>query len=519
MSWIALIFSCSSFIFPSKSLENTTANVLIVEEYLEQEKKILSKIVHKFTKIIGTTGEVPKVHIAKEDYRNQLATYTPLSNQITFYPQLIHYAIQLDAADKDDLYHFLVGHELGHFYIEVNKSFFIPDFLTRSEARYRKEFEADFFSLFINLLAGRKTIKSNLPSILEQLYQNFSLHQTKTLKYPPLAVRKRADSLAILRADSLNNYFQLATQLSAINHPRIAAQFAPAIEIYDYLLHFFQASEFYNNRGILYFHRGIQENYGEHNKFERFFYPLELDITSKLINVRSTKKTTPLNETFFWKALADFQSAAKFGNNQERYLLNQANIHAILGRDKTALQILKNACLSNGDTEQLLTALIKLNQNKADTAATNLLKEIAGKGTERIHQLAQLNLAVLTDDKSRLPQFKRHITIPQLNDAAYTKSIDPSNIEVLPLDKTSTFSYGWATTRHGGKYFVIKRNNSTAFATFVLPLDNSLKKIKPYLPTHLGHNFETYLFTDQFTTNGIIFLEDQAVVVKNYSLH
>lgn len=515
---IGISFGLSAYNF----MVNLKVAPVISLEVLEEEKAELTKIVNKFIDVVGifnANNEKPTIHFASQDTNNQLATYNHPNRLITFYPQLIHYANQLNSTDKNNLYHFLIGHELGHFFVEMNESFFISDELNWTEGRFRKEIEADFFSVFINLLVGRKEIKSALPLMLTQLYRSFSLQDTQDPEYPPLELRKKADSLAILRADSLNNYFQLATQLSAINHPRIDAQFEPAIEMYDYLLHFFNAAEFYNNRGILYYHQAIQENYGDQNEFERFFYPLELDVISKLVSVKSNKKTTALKDHFFKKALADFELAAKFGNNQERYLLNQANIQAILGNDTDALNILKDVCLSNGDTEQLLIALILLNRTNTDTTAIKILEDLAAQGEERIHLLAKLNLAILKDDKKILPQFEKEMALPELRAAEYAESIELENIKVTSLTGTSLYSYGWETSSDGGKCFIVKKNDSLSFATFVLPPAGNLRKISTYPHTKLGHNFESYLFADEYTLNGIIYLEDQAIVVKNYSLH
>ena len=458
------------------------------EDALDKEKKELDKVL---TKLYNTAGlfhhSIKKPEIAFVDTVD-VAEYNRKEKIIIFSNQLLYFLLEKKEEERSHFYFHILGHELGHHYYTTVGEY--PN--TGCHKLKVAEYEADVFGVFISMLAGQTDLKDKVPSIINILYADFI---KKDGCRPLKETRKEISETAINRADSLHHLFQLANYLTA------AEEYESAIEIYNYLLDTpYKGAEFYNNRGILNTLKGIQENYDRNKTYKRFFFPLELDLNTKLYNVKDEQDwLTSLNNEYFEKAIADFDMAIKLGGNQEQHFLNKCSALILKGDDIAALDVLKKECIGDRDVEELLKTIILAKTNP--TEAIKQFNKLAKKEFSRVSQLAEMNMAVLKNS-TKFKKSKHPSCIEQALPDHYTlaRTGELQNISGFTF-KDSDYQYGWSKIEEKGKCFIIRGKSNFSLQEF-----ESIKCNNKYAPSSMGINFIT--FDDEINWNKIIILQN-----------
>ena len=486
------------------------AATTVTNGVLEEEKKVLENIL---TELYHTAG-IYHVEIGKpslllsEASTIKIAAYFPRENQIIISTKVIAFAQTKNDSTKKNIYLNVIGHELGHYFQKVNA--FHDKGLTNLSLCHRDsaaEVTADFYSVFTSMLAGHNVIKNEVDEIISSLYDLFDLKDELDC-YPTKSFRQTVASRAISKADSLYQLFQFANYLTA------AEEYQGAIEIYDYLLLFYKGAEFYNNRGILYFLKGLKENYGVDGRYKRYFYPIEMDLESKLASIKNDGAFLENLDTIdFSLAIANFREAAGNGNNQEKYHLNIACCIVAQGYDSLAIQLLEQQCFGDGDMEFMLKAIIKGRRGKdGEAAAISEFDRISNKSEGDMQLLAKVNLAIANAESYAVPIDNEILNnmIPDLS--SYPNRFELKNISVIPLSENSTYQYGWDTIKGKGKCFVLKKDSSIEL--FAQESSADLQPISPaeYLPSSMGLNFRSYYLSAPYGKLQLIMLSNGKVI-------
>ncbi len=468
------------------------------EKEVLAEKVAMENILDELCKASGmdySNNRQPNIEIKKGDF---IAYFDPLYLNICVSESVVKFALEQKSEPRKHIYLQVIGHELGHYIIALQKK-------RKGNSSHlidSEEKEADILGIFVAMLAGHTEIKKDVPWILDSLYHRFNL--VKRMKknpqgYLPIKERRQIADYAIKRASHFHKLFQFANYLTA------AEKYAPAILIYDHLLGFYDSPEFYNNRGILNLLQGIQDNYSSDNRYQRFFFPIEFELDSKLSQVRNDgKKLEEIDDTLFLEAISDFDSAIRLNKTKEGYSFNLAVAHILMTKYGDAEDVLLEHCPSDGHMEELFRAIILASKGEGenDTLAMQKFKELEEEEQgEIIGQLAHLNYLVLSGD----------VPLPAISEKKCPENLGIEINDLLTFDtihcesikEDSPFQFGW-----NENYFVFRENGTIRLTLQILPKSFSHIPLKDYMLSEKGLNFSIYACKDSYGELRIIHLGD-----------
>jgi hypothetical protein len=495
------MFACNKFCI------DTERRLLNTEPDSEEERvrAILNELFETAGIYHSRLGK-PEIELS-EDVNLKIAQYHPRSNKILISSKVIEYASSKSAQSRDHIYLNIIGHELGHYFeriLAMSTSSKSKESLCHQDSL--SEINADFYGIFTAMLAGHSIIKNEVDEIIGAMYDLFDLNDDLNC-YPPKVHRQKVAQRAIEKADSLYQLFQFANYLTA------AEEYDAAIGIYDYLLGFYKGAEFYNNRGILYTLNGIAENYGNSGRYKRYFYPLELDVESKLSIIKDNGIILErFDDSDFLLGQADFQKAIINGGQQERYYLNEVVTMILLRKFQEARELLENRCTSDGDIEFLLNAIIKARTGKSKEAKADF-KTLSKKEGSSVQLLAKNNLSILAALFKSSQSFESKIkeNIPDI--LFYAQRDELNRISVFSIPGHHGYQFGWTNIPGKGFCLVLKKNNRLQLYVQELPSDFPILSLPDYLPSSMGLNFLSYSFETSYDKVKIIILQNGKRVV------
>lgn len=398
------------------TVNGLTAGVTPSEDLLAVEN-ILDKLYKSFG---DKRIECPNLEIASSE--EFVAKYSPGSHKIVIEQKAID--LCKDFGDKDDdALAFILGHELAHAFqghldhseetsfLAYNKAYSTS---TKSKVDVKlKEGEADVFGSFGAYLAGYE-IHKVFPDLINTIYSTYGLTDKILPQYPSKSVRNKSAKKMMTKLDSLVHLYDLANYLS------LSGNYVEASACYNEVGQSYKGIELTNNKGINNLLEAL--NMSKLNS-EPYFYPLELDLNSRLHKAKRTSATKDLNpqeQMLFNFLLIDaIQAFTECIDMDPNYLPSYVNMICALGIENEAekaldfineynveSKIYNNATADTRASYEIAKAICLMKTGKTEEGE-KLLKALRSTSNENISLLADINLnggAINSGDSEAGPQ-------------------------------------------------------------------------------------------------------------------
>jgi len=409
----------------------------------------------------------PKIEISNTD--QYVAKYSPGSNVIKIEQKVLDICEKYDQYG-DDALAFIIGHELAHAYqghldsntetsfLAYNKAY-SRDFRSKHDVSF-KEAEADVFGSFCAYLAGYD-IKKVFPDIIDDIYAGYNLTDKILPHYPSKSSRRKSSKDMMLKLDSLVNLYDAGICLS------LSGFYLEAAASYDYISKYYNNSEIINSQGVNYLLQAL--NMSKLNN-ESFYYPIEIDVNTRLHKAQKTSSTKDLSPRELMKftflidnSLEKFNYALKLDPNKLETYLNIICAYTIDERLKDARDLILNKKLdqlfyNNANSDQRaayeITKAILLKKSGQIEKANSSLIAIMKTNTENIHDLAQLNLK-LQNKTEEIIDIK-HPYFPNFNKIVRSRPVR-SKPTFINLEDEISICW-WTIDNH--RYFLIDGDNT-----------------------------------------------------------
>jgi len=398
----------------------------------EEKAKIVEGIYNKVYASMGLAEEKPKFlfdtkQAARVAYMMKNKDGFPM---IGFEEKAFDVCATLGAR-RDDAIAYLIGHEVSHHHLkhhwgnEFSTSFSIANLGKEikgidKDGVKRFETQADERGGIYCYLAGYN-VSGISEKLLTDLYKAYELQDSP--KYPTLQER----IIIAQKQDSIvSSYIKV---FEAGNYSMLLKEYDVAIQCYEFVVgKGFHSREIYNNLGVAYFLKGIEEAGDDIS----FIYPVEIDLESRIRGAGS-KGMGDAAIQLFEKAKEKFEQATRFDKTYSTGYLNLASTQVILkiyDEAEISLKYATKYAKAEGrknveDNAKLVLALLNHQNPEGDKAITeSLLNELIAKG----HDLAIVNKNIISGgDLASIKSQGRPIgwTDEDLASAATTQSSRP----------------------------------------------------------------------------------------------
>ena len=336
-----------------------------------------------------------------------VAKYSPGSHKIVLEEKTLSICSGFGEYESDALA-FIIGHELAHAFQEHlektdETSFLAYNKVYSSATRKRidvklKESEADVFGCFGAYLAGYE-IHKVFPDLINVIYEKYGLSDKMLPQYPTKKSRNKSAKFMMTKLDSLVNLYDLANYLSLTGH------YTEASACYKYVDKSYKGKELVNNQGVNNLLEALNMSKLD---FESFYYPIEVDLNSRLHKAKKTADTKDLNPSermlfnlLLVDAIQAFKESIAMDQSYLPAYINMICAYAIKNDSEGALDYIKNENLDqkiynqpNPDIRasyEIAKAICLLKSGKA-TEGKKLLKALQSTSNENISFLAEVNL-------------------------------------------------------------------------------------------------------------------------------
>jgi tetratricopeptide (TPR) repeat protein len=335
----------------------------------------------------------------------------------------------------------LLSHELTHYYEKHDwKNRFIRDFggnNNNGNAQAEKldiETQADFLGGFLSFMAGYNTL-GMMPRFLESVYHEYGFPDDIT-GYPSLDERKAMANKSLDKLRDLIDVFETANYLIAIK------DYESAKTYYDHILvkEKYQSREIYNNMGVTAFMAALDYfSMGE----LKYFYPVELDVNSRLIGLRGSgtlgqSEREEIRKSLIDDAIEGFKTALTLDNEYMPALLNIGCAYALsdnfFDAEYHAQKALRMA-EKQGNDKVIADAHVLLGIIEAKQQNTAQAQEWFGQAIDAKNSLGSLNLLVLQGEdlpsaalpgrSFSAPEKIDDISLDQMVNQLYQGSLNP----------------------------------------------------------------------------------------------
>lgn len=368
----------------------------------EQKAKIIRKV---FNDIICAVNdpEAPKLVIRPgKNLKDGGAHLDDLPSTIYIDEHMVDMCGRF-GADSNNALALFIGHEIAHYYrrheyggVELSEPLMndIAKAMGKEQlvGKLRAEAEADYFAGFYGRMAGYDPLKK--ASNIFQLHSEDYERDYKLNAYPDLGDRKEIARNAHERLERLIPSFDLANYLG------MAQLYDNALCCYNYVTSIFWSREMLSNAGVVYTLRALQMM---DNQAERYVYPLELDVDTRLQGIVRASRSPDKEELRRIKALLDsaharFTKAVRCDPTYVTAKINLATVLILQEKYDEAIAVVTGILQSNPTDYTLVLA-----RTAESIALLRKGKIEEGKGIlTKIYGLAkELNIAELIDANLR----------------------------------------------------------------------------------------------------------------------
>jgi tetratricopeptide (TPR) repeat protein len=355
----------------------------------EEKAKIVEGVYNKVYSAMGLAEEKPKFLFDTK----QAARIAYMMKNKDGFPMIGFEEKAFDVcatmgARRDDAIAYLIGHEVSHHHLkhhwgnEFSTSFSIANLgkeikdIDRDGVK-RFETQADERGGIYCYLAGYN-VSGISEKLLIDLYKAYELKDSP--KYPSLSERiliaKTQDSI-------VSSYIKV---FEAGNYAMLLKEYEVTIDCYEFIIgKGFHSREIYNNLGVAYFLKGIDEAGDD----VPFIYPVEIDLESRINRGGDTKGMGDAAIELFKKAIEKFEQATRFDKTYSSGYLNLACVQIILkiyDEAEISLKYASKYAKAEGrknteDNIKLVLALLNHQNPEGDKTVTeSLLNELTAKG-------------------------------------------------------------------------------------------------------------------------------------------
>ena len=303
----------------------------------------------------------------------------------------------------------LLAHELTHYYEKHDwKNRFVKDFGGNNNSgnagaeKLDIETQADFLGGFLAFMAGYNTL-GIMPNFLEQVYNDYGFPDEIT-GYPSLTERQGMATRSLEKLAELIDVFETANYLIALE------DYEGAKSYYDHILikEKYQSREIYNNLGVT--AALAASSYFSKSEL-KYFYPIELDITSRLQITRGDQfgagEKEEIQQLLLEDAAKAFKTALSLDKDYVPAMLNLGCTYALMDNyfdaeyhAQKALRMGQKA----GDAKVISDAYVLLGIIEAKQDQVETAQEWFEKAIDKENSLGTLNLTVLKDENLPNPK-------------------------------------------------------------------------------------------------------------------
>lgn len=336
--------------------------------------------------------------------------------------------------DSVDALSFILAHELSHAIFEhsyqFNKSHFI-DVHFNFDNNIETERSADQYGVFISKLAGYQPERV-LDELLNQIYEKYNLNTQKSHSYPAKEERKKSNEKLIENVLPKVHLFEAATILT------LKKEYELASLAYEQLLGFYQGPELYNNLGVCYILKAMEQFDSE---LDKYAYPMELDFNTglrKIIKSRGTLTAEMRSQrnSYLLKARENFEKAITISKSYAPAYINIMCCFILMEQANQALQFAnkKSRSLTNRDEKQNEELAVGIAYSVLGSRKARSFFEKAKKGRSvKSRKFAEYNLSLL---KSEVPS-KSNVSKGEAECSLWSRfsSYDKSYNQWKPVNK------------------------------------------------------------------------------------
>lgn len=290
----------------------------------EPKEVLLNRILGRLYESSGYRNfPIPKVVLVRS---GEIAASYSYSGNLIKFEEKLYQICRSFGRDSMSAMAFILSHELYHAIekSETNEQGELS-FLEHSMTGFSQalsEENADIWGSFLCYLAGFDP-SGIFEKLFEKIYESYRLAEITAAQYPSLEERKKCIRVMLDRVDELILIFELGLVLN------IGSEFELAEHCYKHILQFYKGPEIYNNLGITKAYQAMS-TYGI--SLDRYYYPFELDLNSKLYNIAKCRGERTAEDLFLRhkileQALGYFHKALEINRD---YLPGYSNVLSCL---------------------------------------------------------------------------------------------------------------------------------------------------------------------------------------------
>lgn len=441
-------------------------------------QELLERVLHRLY-YANAVHEVapPAVRIVNEN--TLVAAYRKRTHTIEIDTKLMNICEKF-GAKKEDALAFVLGHELWH---ALQKKQVDDGYL----ARYRKksvagnaEWEADVAGAFTAYLAGYLHVATILPELLEAIYQEYTLSDTKLTQYPRLNERKATFSKVIGFTKELIDLYEVANFLVVLG------QYELAEAVYKSVLKSYKTAGIYNNIGVCMILQAIRV---AAPNLDPYHFPLEL-ITSLPLQLpekyREQEQASHMDVVNRNRLLKDaatyFWETSKLNKNLPQLEINRRCLYILTNRAGEVVDLPVNHPIVQFSEKLSLCKGLAL-AYQSQPAANAIFRTLRTSKTNSTATIAAFNQAVVQGFGADL----NACTTPEgLKLAVSTADLLTAQKSSSVLAINHTLTLASSETREA-RIYLFKKENQNALLLKIARLKNQT------FPVTLLANPESYL--------------------------
>lgn len=301
--------------------------------------------------------------------------------------------------DSVDALAFVLAHELSHAIFEhshfANHSHFI-DVHFNLDNGVETERYADQYGVFISKLAGYQPERI-LDELLNQIYEKYQLNAHKSHSYPAKEERKKSNEKLIENVTPKVHLFEAATILTLKKEYELASM------AYEQILGFYQGPELYNNLGVCYILKAMEQF---DPVLDKYAYPMELDFNTglrKVIKTRGalTAEMRAQRNSDLLKAKENFEKALSISKSYSPAYINIICCYILMEQAGQAIKLINKKSSSSTNREDLQNEELAIGiaySVLGNRRAKSFFEKVKKGRSVKLKKFAEHNLTLLKSD-------------------------------------------------------------------------------------------------------------------------